>query len=97
MYNSDSENYSYFHLSWTKAHNIKCMNSYVPLVEVSIHMTTLENNLLLSYIVGNTVNIVECLLCSSYFPKFTNTISFYPSSCEVHTVIFITLYMRELT
>lgn len=46
-------------------------------VEVLIHMTTLENSLLLSHIVGNIINIVECLLCPSYFPNCTNMNSFY--------------------
>ena len=42
------------------------------------------------------MNIVECLLCSIYFPKFTNIISFYSYNCEVHTIILIILYIREL-
>lgn len=48
------------------------------------------------YIIGNIMNIVECLLCPIYFPKFTNIISFYPYNCQVHTVILITFYIREL-
>ena len=55
-----------------KFHKIKCMNSCD--TGGSINSNDCFGKLLLSYIIGNVMNIVECLLCSIYFPKFTNII-----------------------
>lgn len=59
------------HISNSIMHELICTT-----VEISIHMTTLENSLLLFHTIGNIINIMECLLCPGYLPNSANTNSF---------------------